>query len=109
MRRRRASRCDGRVRPAARGQIEFQIHAVANLAHVQARTGRRDEARRGLQQLAEDGKERYVPALAFAVVWGMIGIDMAMTMLPTTTARNTIMIGSSNEVMAATALSTSSS
>jgi hypothetical protein len=37
------------------------------------------------------------------------GINIAMTMLPTTTARNTIMMGSSNEVMAATALSTSSS
>src|SRR5262249_41992692 len=37
------------------------------------------------------------------------GRNIAMTMLPTITARNTIMMGSSNEVMAATALSTSSS
>jgi hypothetical protein len=37
------------------------------------------------------------------------GRNMAMTMLPTMTARKTIMIGSSSEVMAATALSTSSS
>ena len=39
----------------------------------------------------------------------MRGRNIAMTMLPTTTARKTIMIGSSNEVIAATALSTSSS
>src|SRR6266498_1580754 len=37
------------------------------------------------------------------------GMNIAMTMLPTTTARKTIMIGSRSEVMAATALSTSSS
>ena len=37
------------------------------------------------------------------------GRNKAMTMLPTTTARNTIMIGSRSEVMAETALSTSSS
>ena len=39
----------------------------------------------------------------------MSGKNIAMTMLPTMTARNTIMIGSSSEVMAETALSTSSS
>src|SRR5579864_3948293 len=39
----------------------------------------------------------------------MSGRNIAMTMLPTITARNTIMIGSSRDVMAATALSTSSS
>ena len=37
------------------------------------------------------------------------GRNMAITILPTMTARITIMIGSSSEVMAATALSTSSS
>lgn len=37
------------------------------------------------------------------------GQNMANTMPPTTTARNTIMMGSSMEVMAPTALSTSSS
>ena len=37
------------------------------------------------------------------------GMNMAMTMLPTMTARKTIMIGSSSDVIAATALSTSSS
>lgn len=37
------------------------------------------------------------------------GMNIAITILPTTTARNTIMIGSNREVMAATALSTSSS
>ena len=37
------------------------------------------------------------------------GRNSAMTILPTITARNTIMIGSRREVMAATALSTSSS
>src|SRR5665213_1636059 len=43
------------------------------------------------------------------LIMEMRGKNMAMTMLPTMTARNTIMIGSSSEVMAATALSTSSS
>jgi hypothetical protein len=46
------------------------------------------------------------PSLSMRV---MSGRNKAMTMLPTTTARKTIMIGSSNEVMADTALSTSSS
>src|SRR3974390_2549116 len=39
----------------------------------------------------------------------MRGRNIAMTMLPTITARQTIIIGSRSEVMAATALSTSSS
>ena len=39
----------------------------------------------------------------------MSGVKRASTIVPTITARNTIMIGSSMEVRAATALSTSSS
>ena len=48
----------------------------------------------------------YWPSLSIIL---MRGRNMAMTMLPTMTARKTIMMGSSREVMAVTALSTSSS
>jgi serine/threonine-protein kinase len=41
---------------------------TADLGYVRARLGQRDEARGILQQLAEDAKHRYTPALAFAVV-----------------------------------------
>jgi eukaryotic-like serine/threonine-protein kinase len=41
---------------------------LANLGNVRARLGQREEARRILQQLAEAAKERYTPALAFAMV-----------------------------------------
>ena len=43
------------------------------------------------------------------LIMAIRGKNIAITMLPTITARNTIMMGSSREVMAATALSTSSS
>ena len=49
--------------------------SLANLGHVQARAGQRDEARRVLQQLAQTSKERYVPALAFAIVHLGLGED----------------------------------
>src|SRR4029077_20011536 len=49
------------------------------------------------------------PSPPMLFIRSMRGRNMAMTMLPTTTARKTIMMGSSREVMAATALSTSSS
>ena len=49
------------------------------------------------------------PSLPIVFIISIRGRNMAMTMLPTTMARKTIMIGSSSEVMAATALSTSSS
>ena len=49
------------------------------------------------------------PASPTRFMRSMSGRNMAITMLPTITARKTIMIGSSREVMAATALSTSSS
>ena len=42
--------------------------SLANLGYVRARLGQRDEARRILQQLAQASKERYMPALAFAIV-----------------------------------------
>jgi serine/threonine protein kinase/Tfp pilus assembly protein PilF len=42
--------------------------SLANLGNVRARMGQRDEARRILQQLADTAKERYTPALAFAMV-----------------------------------------
>jgi eukaryotic-like serine/threonine-protein kinase len=42
--------------------------SLANLGNVRARMGQRDEARRILQQLADTVKERYTPALAFAMV-----------------------------------------
>jgi serine/threonine-protein kinase len=42
--------------------------SLANLGNVRARLGQRDEARKILQQLAEDAKHRYTPALAFAMV-----------------------------------------
>jgi TolB-like protein/Tfp pilus assembly protein PilF/predicted Ser/Thr protein kinase len=42
--------------------------SLANLGHVQARLGQEEEARRILQQLSEASKQRYTPALAFAVV-----------------------------------------
>ena len=41
---------------------------TADLGYVRARLGQRDEARQILRQLSEDAKERYTPALAFAVV-----------------------------------------
>lgn len=49
--------------------------SLANLGHVQARLGRRDDAQRILQQLSQAAKERYVPALAFAVVHLGLGED----------------------------------
>lgn len=42
--------------------------SLANLGNVRARMGQREEARRILQQLADTVKERYTPALAFAMV-----------------------------------------
>jgi tetratricopeptide (TPR) repeat protein len=42
--------------------------SLANLGNVRARMGQREEARRILQQLADTAKERYTPALAFAMV-----------------------------------------
>jgi TolB-like protein/Tfp pilus assembly protein PilF len=42
--------------------------SLANLGNVRARMGQRDEARRILQRLADTAKERYTPALAFAMV-----------------------------------------
>ena len=60
-------------------------------------------------------RNRYLAASAFSFsppmpsIRPIRGRNIAMTMLPTITARKTIMIGSSREVMAATALSTSSS
>jgi len=42
--------------------------SLANLGNVRARMGQRDEARRILHQLADTAKERYTPALAFAMV-----------------------------------------
>jgi eukaryotic-like serine/threonine-protein kinase len=41
---------------------------TADLGYVRARLGQREEARGILRQLAEAAKERYTPALAFAVV-----------------------------------------
>ena len=41
---------------------------MADLGYVRARLGQREEAHRILQQLAEAAKQRYTPALAFAVV-----------------------------------------
>jgi eukaryotic-like serine/threonine-protein kinase len=41
---------------------------TAELGYVRARLGQREEARGILRQLAEAAKERYTPALAFAVV-----------------------------------------
>ena len=49
------------------------------------------------------------PSLLRPSMRAIRGKNRAMTMLPTMTARKTIMIGSNSEVMAATALSTSSS
>lgn len=50
------------------------------------------------------------PAWLFiSVMIEIIGMKSAMTMVPTMRARNTIMMGSIIEVMASTALSTSSS
>jgi len=46
--------------------------------------------------------------LMLLIIW-INGRNIAITMLPTMTARKTIMMGSSNEVMADTALSTCSS
>src|SRR6185437_6834987 len=54
----------------------------------------------------------FLPPLVASPSWSMRlinGRNSAMTMLPTTTARKTIMIGSRREVIADTALSTSSS
>ena len=48
----------------------------------------------------------YCPNLSIIL---MSGRNIAITMLPTMTAKNTIIIGSNNDVMAVTALSTSSS
>ena len=42
--------------------------SLANLGHVQARLGGGEEARKILQRLAQTSRERYVPALAFAIV-----------------------------------------
>ena len=41
---------------------------TADLGYLRARLGQPEEARRILQQLAEAAKERYTPAMAFAVV-----------------------------------------
>ncbi len=49
--------------------------SLATLGYVQARVGRRDEARRVLQRLADTAKDRYVPALAFATVHLGLGED----------------------------------
>jgi eukaryotic-like serine/threonine-protein kinase len=46
---------------------------TADLGYVRARLGQPEEARRILQQLAEAAKERYTPAMAFAVVH--VGLD----------------------------------
>ena len=42
--------------------------SLANLGHVRARLGQPDEARKILEQLSQTSKDRYVPALAFAIV-----------------------------------------
>ena len=41
---------------------------TADLGYVHARVGHRVQARQILQQLADTAKERYTPALAFAMV-----------------------------------------
>jgi Flp pilus assembly protein TadD len=41
---------------------------TADLGYVRARLGQRDEARQILRQLADASKERYTPAMAFAIV-----------------------------------------
>ena len=56
--------------------------SIAGLGDVQARLGHRDEARRILQQLSEASKERYTPALAFAIVHlGLEEKDQALSWL----------------------------
>jgi serine/threonine-protein kinase len=56
--------------------------SLANLGNVRARFGQREEARGILRQLAEAAKERYTPALAFAVVHVGLGEnDQALTWL----------------------------
>src|SRR2546425_3788083 len=61
------------------------------------------------QPLAVDGRHRTVSGHLTSVTILKMGRYMATTMPPTTTPRKTIIIGSSNEVSAVTAASTSSS
>jgi serine/threonine protein kinase/Tfp pilus assembly protein PilF len=56
--------------------------SLANLAYVRARLGQPNEARQILQQLAQASKERYTPALAFAVAHlGLGEHDQALSWL----------------------------
>jgi eukaryotic-like serine/threonine-protein kinase len=47
--------------------------SLAYLGYVRARLGEREEARRILAQLTEDSKQRYTPALDFAIIH--VGLD----------------------------------
>lgn len=56
--------------------------SLADLGYVRARLGEREEAQRILQQLAATSKERYTPALAFAIVYVGLGEnDQALSWL----------------------------
>jgi hypothetical protein len=64
------------------------------------------------KNFVECGGYSFPPPLSsplILLIMEISGRNIAITMLPTMTARKTIMMGSSNEVMADTALSTSSS